>query len=73
MTHSSGNMNIKGHANRVYSVKFINDDPNVYVTGGWDSNFFLWDTREREMVGVFEGVSISGDALDYKSNRLLAG
>jgi hypothetical protein len=45
----------------------------VFLSAGWDSNFIIWDTREKEPVSIFEGVSVSGDALDYKGNRLLAG
>lgn len=64
---------MKGHGNRVYAIKFIDDNPNVFITAGWDGNFIMWDVREQEMVSMFEGVSVSGDALDYKGNRLLAG
>lgn len=27
-----------GHNNRIFSLKFMPDDPNIIVSGGWDQN-----------------------------------
>lgn len=70
---TEGNMNTKGHGNRVCSVQFLTDDPKVFVSGGWDGNFILWDSRQKECVSIFEGVRVSGDAFDFKGFRLLVG
>jgi len=33
----SGNGGASGHSNRIFAVKFDHDDPNLLVSGGWDS------------------------------------
>ena len=66
-------MNMIGHGNRVYAAQFFGKDDNVFVTAGWDQNFLIWDTREAECVSMFEGVKVSGDALDFKQEKILAG
>jgi WD40 repeat protein len=35
-----------GHSNRIFSVKFVNDEPNMLLSGGWDRAVFLWDIRD---------------------------
>jgi WD40 repeat protein len=32
-----------GHDNRVFAVKFIDD--NILISGGWDSVIHVWDIR----------------------------
>lgn len=61
-----------GHSNRVFSVKFYPDDPNVFLSGGWDGMIFLWDVRDPKPVGQIDGQKMSGDTLDCKANRILA-
>jgi WD40 repeat protein len=34
----------QGHSNRVYSVRYI--DENTIVSGGWDNNVIIWDIRQ---------------------------
>ena len=34
-----------GHSNRVFSVKFVTDDNNLIISGGWDNNIKIWDIR----------------------------
>ena len=62
-----------GHANRIFSLKFLNDNTNVLLSGGWDSNVFFWDIREKTNFGSIYGSSLSGDALDYKKGVILTG
>lgn len=40
--------NTLGHANRVFSIKFIKDQPNIFISGGWDGNVLIWDLRDRK-------------------------
>ncbi|CAK56057.1 unnamed protein product (macronuclear) [Paramecium tetraurelia] len=61
----------RGHANRVFVVKFIPDQPNILISGGWDANILIWDIREKQCVGQFYGPSLSGDSLDFSVKRQL--
>lgn len=65
--------NQPGHANRVFALKFLPDNPNLLLSGGWDANLHIWDLRTSESVGSFYGPSLSGDALDYKDGVILTG
>ena len=42
----SGNWFNNGHSNRVFSVKFVADEPNMLLSGGWEKLVFLWDLRD---------------------------
>lgn len=65
--------NQPGHSNRVFSVKFLPDEPNVLISCAWDSNMLIWDMREKRSVGVIYGPNCSGDSLDFKNNIILTG
>ena len=62
-----------GHTNRVFSVKFINDDPNVLISGGWDNAAYMWDIRLKRSIDSMFGVCLMGDSLDYKNGQILIG
>eukprot|EP01017_Pseudomicrothorax_dubius_P010530 TRINITY_DN13774_c0_g1_i5.p1 TRINITY_DN13774_c0_g1~~TRINITY_DN13774_c0_g1_i5.p1 ORF type:complete len:365 (-),score=62.76 TRINITY_DN13774_c0_g1_i5:167-1261(-) len=62
-----------GHSNRVFAVKFLNDNPNMLISGGWDNTIQIWDIREGKSVGSIYGASISGDSLDYSKGTILTG
>ena len=34
-----------GHSNRVFCAKFVNEDENMIVSGGWDKCVKVWDMR----------------------------
>lgn len=60
--------------NRVFSLKRVKKDPNLFFTGGWDSTVRLWDVRVNDtFVRKFSGPSISADSLDLKGDVLLVG
>jgi WD40 repeat protein len=65
--------NTPGHSNRVFSVKFLPDVPNTFISGGWDGNVLIWDLRERKAVGSIHGPNLTGDSLDYKNGHVLTG
>lgn len=62
-----------GHTNRIFSLKFINDDPNVLISGGWDPSVYIWDIRLKKCVDCIFGVCLMGDSLDYKNGQILIG
>lgn len=62
------------HTNRIFSVKGLKNDPNLFFSGGWDASVRLWDVRVPETsVRKFGGPMVSADSLDLKNNVLLAG
>mmetsp|Transcript_2197 Transcript_2197/g.2541 ORF Transcript_2197/g.2541 Transcript_2197/m.2541 type:complete len:183 (+) Transcript_2197:513-1061(+) len=66
-------MGVPGHANRIFSVKYVQDDPNYLISGGWDNNLLLWDIRAGKVAKSFYGPHICGDSLDIKGGNILAG
>lgn len=62
-----------GHSNRIFGLKFLPDNTNVLLSGGWDANVYFWDIREKNNFGSINGPSLSGDALDYKKGVILTG
>jgi WD40 repeat protein len=61
------------HTSRVFCVKSIAEDPNVLLSGGWDSTLQIWDIREKAAVRTLLGPHICGEAIDYKNGEVLAG
>ncbi|EAY01840.1 hypothetical protein TVAG_002950 [Trichomonas vaginalis G3] len=62
-----------GHSDRAYCVHFVNSDPNLLASGGWDNTIQIWDLRQTNSVMVLPGPHICGDAIDTNKNYLLAG
>ena len=62
-----------GHSNRIFSIKQLNDNPNIFLTGGWDGMVFLWDVRDEKPIKHFDGFKISGNTIDYKNGKILIG
>lgn len=67
----SAQWNYRGHSNRIFSVKFI--DENTLVSGGWDSVIHVWDARLGKSVKSFYGPHVAGDSIDYQNGELLIG
>ena len=42
---SSNGIKLMGHTNRVFCTKWLTEDPNVVITGGWDRIMKIYDTR----------------------------
>ena len=72
-TYEKGSWYTPGHSNRIFSIKFMPKDPNVIVSGGWDSSIFIWDLRQAKNVAAFVGPSISGDTIDIRDTVLMTG
>ncbi|CAI2374343.1 unnamed protein product [Moneuplotes crassus] len=68
-----GGTGVLGHSNRVFSVKYIPEDPNLIISGGWDNTVLLWDLRTSKVVSSFYGPHICGDSLDIRNGKILAG
>lgn len=62
---------IPAHSNRVFSVKWINE--TLLVSGGWDNNLFIWDTRVGKIAKYIHGPHICGDSLDVQDEHILVG
>jgi COMPASS component SWD3 len=62
--HSKGEN--PGHSNRVFCVKFNPYDPNILLSGGWDSTMMINDLREKGPVGYIYGPHICGDTIDVR-------
>jgi len=62
-----------GHSLRVFCAKFSKENENVIISGGWDKNVKMWDTRtgaiERNICGPF----ICGDSIDIHDGYILTG
>lgn len=62
-----------GHANRIFSIKFNPEDPNIILSAGWDNTIYFWDIRDGKSFGSIYGPAVSGDALDIRGNQILTG
>jgi len=62
-----------GHSNRIFAVKFLEENDNIIISGGWDNTLKIYDIREKGFVGNIYGPHICGDSLDVKDNKILTG
>ena len=62
-----------GHSNRVFCVKFDQDNANLIVSGGWDNNVKVWDIRQPSPVRSICGPFVCGDSIDLHDQFLLTG
>ena len=62
-----------GHNNRIFSLCFHKEMPNLLVSGGWDKTVQFYDLRTGYVSNsVFSG-QICGDTIDLKEHILLTG
>ncbi len=60
-----------GHSNRVFSIKF-EEDQNMILTSGWDQRIILWDMRTGLPQSSIFNTKIYGDGLDVNQGLILA-
>ena len=61
------------HSNRIYSLKFCEENKNLVLSGGWDETLILWDIRTPNSANFIYGPLICGDSLDNMDQRILTG
>ncbi|XP_014280998.1 uncharacterized protein [Halyomorpha halys] len=62
-----------GHFRRICALKFNPDDPNMFITGGWDDILKVWDVRTVNPVQSIAGPHLTGNSLDIWGRVLLTG
>ena len=72
-TLEGGAGGLPGHMNRVFCAKFVQEDPNLIVSGGWDKNVKVWDLRTSQCVRSIIGPYIAGDSIDVHDGFILTG
>ncbi|KAK2188902.1 hypothetical protein NP493_120g04054 [Ridgeia piscesae] len=66
--------NLVGHALRVFGLKCHPEYDHIFITGGWDNNLKMWDSRTEEgVVGVIPGPHICGDSIDIRGSYVVSG
>lgn len=73
MSLTSKEWTTAGHNNRVFGVKFVDDDSNLVLSGGWDQNVHIWDMRVKASKATILGPKITGDSIDYQNGMILTG
>lgn len=73
VTLEGGGQGFPGHTNRVFCAKFVSEDPNIIVSGGWDKNVKIWDVRQNSCVQQVIGPVICGDSIDVHDGFILTG
>ena len=72
-TLEGGGGGLPGHVNRIFCAKFVSEDPNLIVSGGWDQNIKIWDLRTSQCVRGIVGPMIAGDTIDVHDGFILTG
>jgi len=57
-----------GHSNRVFSLKYHPQDPNIILSGGWDNTVQIWDTRRGHSVRSLWNCYLCGDSVDFSQD-----
>jgi len=57
-----------GHSNRVFSLKYHPEHPNIMLSGGWDNTVQIWDTRKGHSVASIWNCYLCGDSVDFSSD-----
>uniref|UniRef100_A0A1B6MP67 Uncharacterized protein n=1 Tax=Graphocephala atropunctata TaxID=36148 RepID=A0A1B6MP67_9HEMI len=69
---SAGTENTQNHTKRIYCVRWLPEDSNIFVSGGWDCIVKVWDVRKPEgCVRNIEGPYIFGEAIDVCQGKVL--
>jgi COMPASS component SWD3 len=62
-----------GHSNRIFSLKFVPDEPNLLLSGGWDNTVQIWDLRQKQPTGSIYGPHVCGDSIDVSGHEVVTG
>jgi WD40 repeat protein len=64
-----------GHTNRIFCAKFHPKEPNMLISGGWDDNILIWDSRVLNPVRSIFGPKVCGDSIDIddSGSKVLTG
>ncbi|CAD8172100.1 unnamed protein product [Paramecium pentaurelia] len=72
-TFDKADYNQPGHQNRIFALKYLEETPNILLSGGWDGNLLIWDLRDHKSIGTIYGPNLSGDSLDFRNGQILTG
>ena len=64
---------LQGHSNRIYSLKCSKEEPNLFVTAGWDGNLKIYDLQQKCPIASILGPNVSNDSLDVWGDMVIAG
>lgn len=68
------NLKVPNHNNLITCLRHHPTDPNLFVTGGWDSSIKLYDLRHcGPICSLKTNGSISGDSIDMFEDMIVAG
>ena len=70
-TFAPGRGNRLGHSNRIFTVKWLEE--NCVVSGGWDNSIIFWDLRTGNARGNVFGPHICGESIDFKDYLMITG
>lgn len=65
--------NKPGHTNRIFSVCFNSDDPNLIASAGWDSTVIVHDIRDKGPIAGMLGAYVCGDAVEFTGKDIITG
>ena len=51
----------------------MQENPDVFISGGWDSVLYIWDIRDNKPVNYIYGPKIYADTIDEKDGCILTG
>ncbi|XP_041364613.1 suppressor of mec-8 and unc-52 protein homolog 1-like [Gigantopelta aegis] len=63
-----------GNTSRAFALKYHPEFNHIFITGGWDNNIKIWDSRRNDgVVRIISGPHICGDAIDISKHHILTG
>lgn len=73
-TKNPTELQFSGCAQRVFALKYHPEYDDIFITGGWDRQLKIWDSRSNDGVKrTIHGPHICGDALDLRGYKILTG
>ncbi|KAL5018559.1 hypothetical protein ScPMuIL_004281 [Solemya velum] len=63
-----------GCGQRVFALRYHTEYEHIFVTGGWENQLKVWDTRSNDGVKrSISGPHVCGDAIDMREREILTG